>query len=458
MNNCINCLNKDIEIHDLKEEIVRLKKIISSQKMKEKEGIFGSSTPSSKIPLKENTKIDNPNKNGGKKEGDKGYGRKSATEESADKIEYLYYEKDICPECLEKLAKKGYQERTIIDIENNKPKEIIYKCEKKHCPKCRKIYQTKPKVLNNGLYGNNLIAQCCVMHYYHGIPIGRIESILGDYLTSSSLFSIFHKIANILEKSEEYLIEDYRKALVKHADETSWRTDGNSGFAWIFCSNDTTIFQFKNTRGSSVAKAIFGEEELFGVLVVDRYAGYNKIKCKIQYCYAHLLRMVDLGKDSDKEEVISFVSQLSYYLSEAMHLKNLEISDEEYYKKAQIIKNNIIMITESRSNDFGIKNVQEIFIENTNRLYHWAYDRNVPADNNRAERELRPTVVARKVSFGSQSEKGARTRSIIMSYLHTASKRIKDKPLEVWFKEILDKIVQNKDINPYNFLNSVNST
>ena len=67
---------------------------------------------------------------------------------------------------------------------------------------------------------------------------------------------------------------------MKHADETGWRTDGNSGYAWIFCSNDTTIFQFKNTRGSSVARAIFGEEELFGVLVVDRYAGYNKIKCK----------------------------------------------------------------------------------------------------------------------------------------------------------------------------------
>ena len=72
--------------------------------------------------------------------------------------------------------------------------KILYKCEKKRCPKCRKIYQSKPKVLNNGLYGNNLVAQCCVMHYFHGIPIGRIESIFGDYLTSSSIFSIFHKI------------------------------------------------------------------------------------------------------------------------------------------------------------------------------------------------------------------------------------------------------------------------
>ncbi|MBI3941357.1 MAG: transposase, partial [Acidobacteria bacterium] len=39
--------------------------------------------------------------------------------------------------------------------------------------------------------------------------------------------------------------------------------------------------------------------------------------------------------------------------------------------------------------------------------------------DNRCERELRPTVIARKVSFGSQSEAGAKTREIMMSLLHT---------------------------------------
>ncbi|OHD77406.1 MAG: hypothetical protein A2355_03095, partial [Spirochaetes bacterium RIFOXYB1_FULL_32_8] len=345
MKYCEECLSKQQEIDRLKQENEHLKNKLKTQQRKNIEGVFGSSTPSSKIPLKENTKIENPNKNGGKKKGDKGFGRKKATENSADKVEFLYNETEICPECASELEKKGYQDRTVIDSENNRPKEILYKCEKKYCPICNKTYKAKPKVFDNGLFGNNLISQCCTMHYFHGIPLGRIESIFGKYITSSTLISIFHKIAKILEKAEKYLIEDYRKALVKHADETGWRTDGNSGYAWIFCSNDTTIFQFKNTRGSSVARAIFGEEELFGVLVVDRYAGYNKIKCKIQYCYAHLLRLVeDLGKEFDDTEVIIFVSQLAFYLSEAMRLKKLDISDEEYYEKAGIIKNEIIKI------------------------------------------------------------------------------------------------------------------
>ena len=86
-------------------------------------------------------------------------------------------------------------------------------------------------------------------------------------------------------------------------------------------------------------------------------------------------------------------------------------------------------------------------------MYHWVEDREVPPENNTAERELRPTVIARKVSFGSQSEKGAKTRSIIMSYLHTASKRIRGRPLEEWFKKVLDKIAEKSNINCYELLN-----
>jgi transposase len=91
----------------------------------------------------------------------------------------------------------------------------------------------------------------------------------------------------------------------------------------------------------------------------------------------------------------------------------------------------------------GIQNIQRIFIKNEQRLYHWADDRRVPAHNNRAERELRPTVVARKTSFGSQSEKGAKTRSTLSSILCTAKKRLKDRPPQQWLKETLDWIAKN---------------
>jgi hypothetical protein len=49
----------------------------------------------------------------------------------------------------------------------------------------------------------------------------------------------------------------------------------------------------------------------------------------------------------------------------------------------------------------GSSRIQAISRTNADRLYHWAEDRRVPAEDDPAERDLRPRVIARKVSFGS---------------------------------------------------------
>ncbi len=71
-------------------------------------------------------------------------------------------------------------------------------------------------------------------------------------------------------------------------------------------------------------------------------------------------------------------------------------------------------------------------------LYHWVENRSVPCENNRAERELRPTVIARKVSHGSQAEEGAKTREVLMSVMQTLKKRVADPRQK--FKAVLDQI------------------
>ena len=88
--------------------------------------------------------------------------------------------------------------------------------------------------------------------------------------------------------------------------------------------------------------------------------------------------------------------------------------------------------------------------EQAARLYHWAKAPTIPADNNRAERELRPLVIARKISFGSQSEQGAQTREILMSVLHTLAKRTEN--VFGAFKEALDVLAENEKRDPYKLL------
>ena len=454
---CEGCFEKQLKIDKLQEEVERLRHKLSVEKRKTKNGYFGSSTPSSQKPFKEKKSDENEVKNGGAVKGHKGAGRKKIEKENADRIEFIEAEINECPHCKNELQNKGCKQRSAIDCVQKKTEKIIYNIEQKYCKHCKKTFNKKPPLLSKSLYGNQFIADALTMHYKEGIPVGRITSIFEGYLSGGSFFEIAKRIAEILKPAIPNIINDYRKEKVKQADETSWHTDGKSGYAWIFCSNKTTIFEFTNTRSAEIPKKILGVEKLEGFLVVDRYAGYNKINCSIQYCYSHLDRKVeDLGKEfSDNKEIQNFVSTFRPLLCSAIKLRNENISDKCFYSKAAALKNKIIEVVDSPSQHFGIKEIQIIFKENAHRLYHWATDRDVSADNNKSERELRPSVIARKVSFGSQSTKGAETRSIIMTFLETAYKRLDKKiSLSVWFKNLLDKIVDNPKVNPYDFLPS----
>jgi len=74
-------------------------------------------------------------------------------------------------------------------------------------------------------------------------------------------------------------------------------------------------------------------------------------------------------------------------------------------------------------------------------MFQWVKSPDIPVENNFAERALRPMVIARKVSFGSQSERGLKTREILMTILHTARCRGHDPA--AFLERALDLIAEN---------------
>jgi transposase len=96
---------------------------------------------------------------------------------------------------------------------------------------CKKLFPSRtPGVLPKSLYGNQLITTAAAMRYLHGIPMGRVceQTQMGP----GSLVEIFHRLAGLFEPIPAPLIEQYRQAPVKHADETSSRTEGTMMSRW----------------------------------------------------------------------------------------------------------------------------------------------------------------------------------------------------------------------------------
>lgn len=444
---CKNCFQRDITIDSLREELKAVKAKIyqfenkKKQKITKKDLPEGVHTPSSARRFKTNSSLENQLKKGGAKKGHKGYGRWSG---EADQTESISAPAS-CPCCHIALATKDSVLRTIVDVKPVQATRKRITIRRGQCPTCRKIFKGSAPVMPRFLYGNQLLSQALIMHYVHGISIGRILEVLGPEVTKGGLINAFHSFGTICAPAKEDLIEMLRKEEVRNADETGWRTDGQSGYAWIFRSQNITIFEHCDTRGSKIPHTILGEENLDGFLIVDRYNGYNRVPVKIQYCYAHLLREI---KKLDKEfpddgEVIRFTKRMGSLIAEAMKIQKHGLTPDQYLKMAEGIRKSIVKETLYPYQHLSIRYIQQIFLKHKKRLYHWAENPKVPADNNRAEREIRSTVLARKTSFGSQSKRGAKTRSNIMSVLLTAKKRMTNISLESWLYQTMNLIADN---------------
>lgn len=449
---CAECLKKQREIDRLTEELQRLRQKLRYQERHATEGFFGSATPSAKRPVKANTTPSQEPKRRGARPGHRGVGRQAFDANQAERIVTVAAEVgDRCPDCDAPLQEKGTDERLVLDSRPLKAERVLYRLPKDYCPRCRRTFQPRaPAVLPKSLYGNQLIATATTMHYLHGIPLGRVCEQMG--LGPGSLVEICHRLARLCAGIPDHLIAEYRQASVKHADETGWRTNGHNGYAWLFATPRLSLFLFRQTRAASVPQQVFGKVWLPGCLVVDRYSGYNKVPCAIQYCYSHLLREVqDLEKEfPDSTEVTAFVSTVTPQLALAMGLRTQPISDLEFSRQAAALKAQIMASMEAPSQHLGIRRLQEIFRAHAERLYHWVDDRRIPAENNLAERDLRPTVIARKVSFGSQSDAGAYTRGVLMSVLHTLKKQQVD--VVAHLKAVLDQLALDIHQDPFPLL------
>ena len=214
MTYCKECLNKQQKINELEEEISQLETKLRYQQRTAKEGFFGSSTPSSKIPVKPNNCTEHQHNQGGGKTGHKGHGRASICQEDADKVEEIRIG-DTCPDCGTTLDNKGTKTRTVMDCQPIKMKQILYYLERKHCPKCKKLISARPPgVLAKCLYTNQLLAYVAVQHYIYGNTLGQIEKQTG--IGYSSLVDALHQLAGILKDVPKSLIEAYRSAAVNY--------------------------------------------------------------------------------------------------------------------------------------------------------------------------------------------------------------------------------------------------
>jgi transposase len=136
VNNCPLCLEKQRRPDELEEELKRLRAALGREQRKAEEGLFGSSTPSSKQPVKKNIE-QKEGKPKGAHPGHEGHGRKGHEEGMSDRMVDVVRDSELCPQCGNTLLKKGVEERSVLDTPAPNPESVTFNLHKRYCQRCR---------------------------------------------------------------------------------------------------------------------------------------------------------------------------------------------------------------------------------------------------------------------------------------------------------------------------------
>jgi hypothetical protein len=220
VNLCEGCLDKQCEINRLKEEVQRLRLKLSANQRKSKEGFFGSATPSSQVPVKQNSLAENQARRGGAQKGHRGVGRQVLSSDEADEMRLAEVTAETCPDCAGALNRLSANERSVYKLEREQVKKIYYLIERKVCPQCRRIESGKVAgVFARCSLSNQLVVEVAEQHYVLGRSLGQIADRFS--LNYSTLSEALKRIGNMPEPSLQRLKQEYRQTYVRHADETS---------------------------------------------------------------------------------------------------------------------------------------------------------------------------------------------------------------------------------------------
>ena len=349
----------------------------------------------------------------------------------------------VCPHCgsndltPEHTFHEHIQEDIVV-----KPRTVVtkYVHEEAFCPSCnRSVVQAGPDEIPNAPIGPAAKSAAGYLRYGIGIPYRKVQRILGDLFGLScvpaSLVGFDQKAAKRGEAIYEDVREKIRASAVVHADETPWRSDGKGYYVWFAGNDELAFFHIDRHRSADAAKTVFGEA-FSGTLVRDRYAAYNGIGLDWQACLAHITTNAkDVSREHallptrEQDKAVSlFCDQVIDFCSRACDVgQNLKSGDIPWEAAANIEKRFIIELRGICRRPLSFKPAEALrtFLVGPEQKHLFTFLRipGVPPTNNHAEQSLRHMVIFRKVCFGTRSDRGLKTHSIIPTLVQTARRQ-----------------------------------
>lgn len=341
---------------------------------------------------------------------------------------------DKCPRCGGPLADPKCVEQIIEEIPPIQPRVTRLRTYKANCPQCGEVRSRHPLQVSEAIgaagvhLGPRALAITAMLNKALGTTVRKtcriLQDLLGLRLTPGGLTQITHRLADKFQGDYQQLLEGLRTAPVVHCDETSWWVGGPKFYLWVLTNFNTTVYRVENGRGRDIITGTLGAD-FPGVLVSDCLNIYDNATPLQHKCYSHHLKAISEAMEQHPRQGEGFLSDCRFVLHTAMSVKKMEpaISTAEYVDNCSRLERCADNLVNRQNLSPTEEKIRMRLAKQRDHLFTFLHHPGVDATNNLAERQLRPAVIARKVSCGNRTLKGKRTWEILASIAATAAQR-----------------------------------
>ena len=350
---------------------------------------------------------------------------------------------ESCPGCGGKLAEERVDFAYITDLPPiPRPRVTQYRVWVCRCTACgQRVRGQHPDLTPDQLgatahrVGGRTMAAAHTLHYGVGIPVRRVPAVLrvltGVELTQGAITQdALRRAGGAVGMAYAGLRTTVRHQPVVYTDDTGWRVGGQSAFLMAFETDEAMVYQVRPRHRNEEVREVV-PWDYSGVMVTDRGRSYDAqalSQVRQQKCLAHLLRSISEVVETKRGRARSFGNQLKGLLQEALELWRgyhagaiPDFPTEARHLKEAMTHHLRDRVLTDRDNQRLLDEIG--WHHDRGNVLRFLDDPGIEPTNNRAERALRPAVIARKVSQCSKNEAGADAFSAFKSVVQTLGKR-----------------------------------
>ena len=325
------------------------------------------------------------------------------------------------------------QRHQVFEIPPIRPVVTEYQVHRLVCPACGDATQAAwPAGVPTGMYGPRAQAVAALCTGAYRLSKRTAQRMLDDLFTlpmslgtmSTLEVATTQAVAAPVEEARTYVQEQASA----HLDETSWREGGERAWLWVAATAWVTVFVVRLSRGGKVARELLGEA-FGGILVTDRWSAYTWYPVRWrQLCWAHLLRDIEamIGRGGRSQEIGEALQSHAHQMFHWWHrVRDGTLTRSSFRSYMSPVRREVERLLEAGST-CGVPKTEGMcreILKLRQALWTFVHLAGVEPTNNTAERAIRPGVLWRKGSFGTNSAQGSRFVESMMTVVATLTQQ-----------------------------------